>query len=214
MAPRLCRPPWALNRPPRARLGAGVSHRTAATQCEPGCCPRLQDEASADTGVSRAPLPPAWHGYATASARLLCPSDRAQRPACAKGPQHQATMHDKSHCYFSLQMACVAKSDEGCRLRKPKFWQNAVRVIGQNAHSPRVSRTQRTSWLLRGGSAAAAPRSSLGSGARAAARRRAAVCFCGDGCCAAAVPLPRLAASHQRRSSRGALARSPARPRR
>ena len=119
--------------------------------------------------------------------------------------QHQATMHDKSHCYFSLQMACVAKSDEGCRLRKPKFWQNAVRVIGQNAHSPQVSRTQRTSWLLRGGSAAAAPRFSLGSGARAAARRRAAVRFCGDGCCAAAVPLPRLAASHQRRSSRGAL---------
>ena len=187
MAPRLCRPPWALNRPPRARLGAGVSHRTAATQCEPGCCPRLQDEASAGAGVSRAPLPPAWHGYATAGARLLCPSDRAQRPACAKGPQHQATMHDKSHCYFSLQMACVAESDEGCKLRKPQFW-SAVRVIGQNAHSPQVSRTQRTSWLLRGGSAAAAPRCFTAAVLEPQCWY-GAVLVCGDGCCAAVVSL-------------------------
>ena len=50
-------------------------------------------------------------GSAIASARLLRASDRAQRPACAKGPQHQADMHggggNKSRCYFSLQMLQV-----------------------------------------------------------------------------------------------------------
>ena len=54
----------------------------------------------------------------------------------------------------------------------------------------------------------------LSSGARAAARWREAVRSRGDGCCAAAVPPPRLAASQQRCSSRGAMARSRAFPRR
>ena len=62
-------------------------------------------------------------GSATASARLLCASDRAQRPACAKGPQHQAYMHggggNKSCCYFSLQMLQVwqtlKRGGESCR---------------------------------------------------------------------------------------------------
>eukprot|EP00964_Phaeocystis_antarctica_P068727 scaffold41657_cov69-Phaeocystis_antarctica.AAC.3 len=70
-------------------------------------------------------------------------------------------------------------SNEGGKWRKPQFW-SAIRVIGQNAHSTRVSRTRRTSWLLRGGCAVAAP----------------------------------LAAPQQRCSSRGALARSRAFPRR
>ena len=53
-----------------------------------------------------------------------------------------------------------------------------------------------------------------GSGARTAARWHEALRARGNGCCAAAMPPPRLAASQQRCSDRGALARGPARPRR